>query len=118
MQQVAILLRTRESLSTGKTTKEIVHLITSLDHNKCSAKRLLELKRQYWDVENKLHYIKDFVFGEDRSTIRALHGPQNMSALRNLAVSIYSASGIGNIKRFVDNIKYDNQMFLKIAFGV
>ena len=50
--------------------------------------------------------------------MRAKNGPQNMSALRNLAVSIYNASGIKNIKRFVDNIKYNNLLFLKLAFGV
>ena len=99
-------------------SEEIVYLITNAPESELSAQSLLELKRSYWDVENKLHYIKDFVFGEDRSTMRAKNGPQNMSALRNLAVSIYNASGSKNIKRFVDNIKYNNLLFLKLAFGV
>ena len=99
-------------------SEEIVYLITNAPESELSAQSLLELKRSYLDVENKLHYIKDFVFGEDRSTIRAKNGPQNMSALRNLAVSIYNASGSKNIKRFVDNIKYNNLLFLKLAFGV
>lgn len=118
VQQVAVLHRYRENLSTNKVSEELVYLITNAVAQKLNAKELLELKRSYWDVENKLHYIKDFVFGEDRSTIRAKHGPQNMSALRNFAVSVYNASGIENIKRFVDNIRYNNLSFLKLAFGI
>lgn len=105
-------------MSTNKGTEELVYLITNAEADTVSAKQLLELKRSYWDIENKLHYIKDNVFGEDRSTIRARFGPQNMSALRNLAVSIYRASGIGNIKRCVDNIRYHTHWFLQLAFGI
>lgn len=115
---MAVMRRYRENISTGTTSNELVYLITNLPETELSAKELLELKRSYWGIENKLHYVKDFVFGEDRSTIRAKHGPQNMSALRNLAVSIYNASGVKNIKRFVDNIRYNNTLFLKMAFGV
>ena len=117
VQQIAVMRRYREDLSTNKISNELVYLITNLSESELSAQELLELKRSYWGIENKLHYRKDFVFGEDRSTIRAKHGPQNMSAIRNFAVSIYNASGIANIKRFVDNIKYDNVSFLKLAFG-
>ena len=34
------------------------------------------------------------VFGEDRSTIRAKFGAQNMSSLRNFAVGILHAMGV------------------------
>lgn len=118
VQQVAVLYRYRENLKTNKTSEELVYLITNARKEKLSAKRLFELKRSYWDIENKLHYVKDNTFGEDRSTIRARFGPQNMSALRNLAVSIYRALGIENIKRCVDNIRYNTTWFLKLAFGV
>ena len=57
------------------------------------------------------------VFGEDRSTIRAKFGAQNMSSLRNFAVGILHAMGVDNIKRFVDNLKYNTSYFLQAAFG-
>jgi hypothetical protein len=118
VQQVAVLHRKRENLSTGKTSQELVYLITNAPPEELSPKQLLELKRSYWDIENKLHYIKDNTFGEDRSTIRARFGPQNMSALRNLAVSIFRAAGVPNIKRWVDNLKHNPSWFLQLAFGV
>jgi predicted transposase YbfD/YdcC len=66
----------------------------------------MRLKRDYWHIENKLHYRKDFVFGEDRSTIRAENGPENMATLRNFAISLLMANDIQNVKRCVDNFKY------------
>jgi len=118
VQQVAVLHRYRENLSTNKISEEVVYLITNGSSDEFPPKRLAELKRSYWDIENKLHYVKDNVFGEDRSTIRARFGAQNMSALRNLAVSIYRASGIQNMKRCVDNIRYNTGAFLHTAFAV
>ena len=100
------MYRRREVLKTGKIQQDTVFLITNLDCQKASAERLLELKRQYWEIENKLHYRKDFVFNEDRSTIRAEHGPENMSTLRNFVISLLMANNIDNVKRCVDNLRY------------
>jgi len=116
IQQICLLKRYRESFRTGKVEEETVFLITDLSSEQATPKRLLELKREYWHIENKLHYIKDNVFGEDRSTIRLENGPRNMSALRNFAVSLYQALGVPNIKRFVDNIRYSNLQFLNMLW--
>jgi predicted transposase YbfD/YdcC len=98
--------REREILKTGKIHREEIYLITNKNHEELDAENFLELKREYWAIENKLHYRKDFVYGEDRSTIRAKNGPENMSSLRNFAVGLLMANNITNVKRCVDNIKY------------
>lgn len=117
VQQVAVLTRSREIIKTSKCEPdEIVFLITNIPESEASAEDILTLNRGYWSIENKLHYSKDFVFGEDRGTIRKGHGPRIMSALRNFAVSIFNLSGIQNIKRCVDNIKYNAVAFLEHAF--
>lgn len=90
-------------------------IITDLNFERADAKQLSNLKRSYWWIENKLHYRKDFVFGEDRSTIRAQSGPQNMSTLRNFAVSLLMAAGITNVKRCVDNLQHDPSVLLRRA---
>ena len=64
--------------------------------------QLLHYKRAHWQIENGLHYIKDFVFGEDRSTIRKGSGPRVMAALRNFALGTLRLMGVKNIKRWVD----------------
>ena len=103
-------------LKTGKASEETVFLITNLDHLQADAQRLFELKREYWSIENKLHYRKDLVFGEDRSTIRKGHGPENMSALRNFAISFLMANNIGNVKRCVENMQHDPSSRFHNAF--
>lgn len=113
--QAARLRRTREILRWGKKNEEEVFLITNLPYDQLDAEEFLRLKRAYWDVENKLHYRKDFVFGEDRSTIRAQHGPQNMSALRNFAVGLLLVNGISNVKRCVDNLQHNPYSLLRDA---
>jgi len=106
VKQVAKLFRRREVIKSGKISEETVILITNLDHTQADPEQIMQLKRGYWSIENKLHYRKDFVFGEDRSTIRAEHGPHNMATLRNFAVSLMMANGIQNVKRCVDNLQY------------
>lgn len=115
VKQVARLIRTREVILSGKKSYDEVFLITDLTFEQADAEKLLNLKRSYWDIENKLHYRKDFVFGEDRSTIRAEHGPQNMSTLRNFAIGLLMNLGIGNVKRCVDNLRHNPLALLRKA---
>lgn len=112
IQQIAKLQRKRTIIKSDKTSEEEIFLITNLSVNEADAERLMFLKRDYWSIENKLHYRKDFVFGEDRSTIRAEHGPENMAALRNFANSLLMANNVDNVKRCVDNFKYQNPVKL------
>lgn len=104
IQQVALVVRKREELLTGKIQQESLFLISNLDPNKVSAEELLRLKRDYWKVEAELHWRKDMIFGEDRSTIRTKHGPVNMSTLRNFSISTLLARGVKNVKEFVETV--------------
>lgn len=106
IKQVARVCRERELLKSDRVEKEEIFLITNMPHEQLNAEEFLRLKREYWAIENKLHYRKDFVFEEDRSTIRAGHGPENMSCMRNFAIGLLSANGVQNIKRCVDNLRY------------
>jgi hypothetical protein len=103
-------------LKTGKIEKDEVFLITNMPLEELDVTGFLSLKREYWAIENKLHYRKDFVFGEDRSTIRAKNGPENMSSLRNFAVGLLMANHVDNVKRCVDNIKYGSSVEFHSAF--
>ena len=113
--QVARLTRTREVLKYERKSEEEIFLITNMTYDELDAERFLALKRSYWAVENKLHYRKDLVFGEDRSTIRAEYGAHNMATLRNFALSLLLANGVGNVKRCVDNLQHDPLALLKKA---
>ena len=80
----------RERTEKGKTTVEVVHGISSLSPERADAKRLLELTRGHWGIENELHYRRDVTMGEDASRIRKGVAPQVMAALRNSVIHVLS----------------------------
>ena len=48
------------------------------------AKRLLQLVRSHWAIENRLHWILDVVFDEDGNRTRKDNGPENLAILRSI----------------------------------
>jgi hypothetical protein len=101
--QVARIERRRQQVKTGKTETEVVYLVTSLPEQEAGPQRLLALNRGHWEIENRLHWVRDVVFGEDRSQIRTGTGPQMMAMLRNLAISLlrlrHKAEGVAQAVR-------------------
>ena len=67
--QLARIDRIRE-LKRGQQEVETVWVITSLSSEQANAARLLELARQYWSIENGLHYRLDVSAAEDRCRVR------------------------------------------------
>jgi predicted transposase YbfD/YdcC len=94
--QVAQLTRT--VTTAGKTTTEVVYLITTLAPAKASPQRLLELNRGHWSIENRSHYVRDVTFGEDRSRLRTGSAPQILAAFRNLAITLIHRFGSSQIR--------------------
>ena len=80
----------RERTERGKKTVETVHGITSLSPQRADARRLLELTRGHWGIENQLHYRRDVTLGADASRVRKGAAPQVMAALRNSVLHVLS----------------------------
>jgi predicted transposase YbfD/YdcC len=97
VEQVAELTRTVTIRKTGKTSQEVVYLITPLTPAEASPQRLLALVRGHWSIENSSHYVRDVTFGEDRSRLRTGSAPQILAALRNLALTLIHRSGSSQI---------------------
>jgi predicted transposase YbfD/YdcC len=53
-----------------------------------SATAFVTMIRQHWDIENKLHWSLDVTFNEDRSRIRKEYAPENMAAVRHVALNL------------------------------
>lgn len=83
--------------SPGKTTIEVVYIITTLSREQASPERLLELVRGHWSIENGSHYVRDVTFLEDRSRLRTGHAPQILAALRNLVITLIHRHGSSQI---------------------
>lgn len=83
--------------ATGETRRELAYAVTSLSPTEAPPARLLALWREHWHIENKLHYVRDVTFAEDRSTVRAGTIPQALAALRNTVIGAHRLSGATNI---------------------
>jgi predicted transposase YbfD/YdcC len=75
------------------TSIEIAYGVTSLKQEKASAKQLLELNRGHWEIENRVHWVRDVTYDEDRCRIRTDNGPRVMASIRNLAIAIARMMG-------------------------
>jgi hypothetical protein len=78
---------------TGKITEEVVYLITDLPCKVASPRRLLELGVGHGRIENRLHYVRDVSFGEDRSRLRTGQAPQILAAFRTLVITLIHRQG-------------------------
>ncbi len=85
------------NLKTEEETHKVHYGITSLNPEAASAKRLLALRRGHWSIENKSHWMRDTLLGEDASPVRCGAIPQVMAALRNTALSVFRFAGITRI---------------------
>src|SRR2546427_10230017 len=53
-----------------------------------SATAFVAMIRQHWDIENKLHWSLDVTFNEDRCRIRKAYAPENVAAVRHIALNL------------------------------
>jgi predicted transposase YbfD/YdcC len=72
---------------------EAVLYVTSLDAAQASPADLLAYARGHWTIEH-LHWLRDVVWHEDKSTIRTGNAPQVMSALTNLVITLFRLQGV------------------------
>jgi predicted transposase YbfD/YdcC len=58
-----------------------------------TAERAGEAVRGHWGIENRLHWVLDVVFGDDRSRLRKGHGARNMAVVRHFALNLVRSAG-------------------------
>lgn len=97
LSQIYQIERERTEKKTGKRTVEVVQGITDLTAKQAGAKRLLELNRGHWGIENRSHYVRDVTYDEDRSRVRMGGVAQLMAAIRNVAIGLMRLAGEENI---------------------
>jgi predicted transposase YbfD/YdcC len=91
--QVFKLERRAINLTTGEVRHEVVYGLTSLSADQAPPKRLMSLIRQYWGIENGLHYRRDKSLHEDATRMCNTNQAQNLAAINNLVVGLLLAQG-------------------------
>jgi len=97
MKRVLQMERRITNKRTGVRREEIVYAITSLDQGAASVEQLLRMWREHWHIENRLHYVRDVTYREDKSQVRKGKIPEVMAALRNAAITLMRVEGATNI---------------------
>lgn len=93
------MVRTTHHLKSLRVSEEIEILLTSRPPSQLDAAGFQVCRRGHWSIENPIHYVRDVTFGEDQSTIRTGHAPQNMAALRNLVIGLCGLEAAGQGRR-------------------
>jgi predicted transposase YbfD/YdcC len=76
---------------------------------RCSAYELYEMTRAHWQIENRLHWVKDVIQHEDGCGISGAQSAENLSALKSIALTLYRINGYSSLKHaticFANKIK-------------
>jgi len=79
--------------NTGQTRRDIVYGITSLTAEEAPPQRLLHLMRQYWAIENGLHYRRDKTLQEDGTRMTNHTQARAMALINNLVIALIRQQG-------------------------
>lgn len=82
---------------TGQVESEITYGITSLPPELAGPAQLAQIWRGHWTIENRLHYVRDETFREDRCQVHTGAAPQALAALRNALLGLFRFHGCENI---------------------
>ncbi|MGA5135430.1 ISAs1 family transposase [Streptomyces olivoreticuli] len=72
--------RTTRHLDGQPKHTETVYGITSLHAHQAGPAHLGTYTRGHWSIENRLHWVRDVTFDEDRSQVRTGNGPERWQA--------------------------------------
>lgn len=118
IQTVGVLHRYGTRISKDGTVVLVDETICFVSSRRLSAYQGITLLRKHWCIENNLHWVKDFVFLEDRQTLRSGNAPQIMSFLRSMVISICNLVHFQSISDALHNFaknKTIHYQFLRMA---
>lgn len=105
VRQVFKLERYRQQVRTGEESTEVIYGITSRGPEKATAEQILHWTRQYWGIENGLHYRRDVTLHEDVTRISQSTLAQAISVINNFVIALAQKLGYSNLamaRRFFD----------------
>ncbi len=81
----------------GITKTKVRYGVTSLPASLADPKRVLELTRGHWGIENGLHYRRDATLHEDHAQVRMGHAPEMLAVLNNTVLGLFARQGATNV---------------------
>lgn len=94
----------RRGTRSGKPFEETMFYLSSLS---LDAIEFAQQIRDHWQVENKLHWVKDMVLAEDRSPLCAGHALTNFAIIRTIVVNLFRFNGFASITKGIRATAHD-----------
>jgi predicted transposase YbfD/YdcC len=96
--QIIVVERERADLDDRMISEETSYYLTSVSAERGGPPELAGHVRGHWGIENRIHWVRDVTFDEDRHQLRAgTAAPRAMATLRNLAISLLRLAGASSI---------------------
>lgn len=94
--QVLRIQRRRRPYGAKKWSSETVYAVTDLPAEQATAAGTAAWARGHWTVENTVHWVRDVVFGEDKSQVRTRNTPVAPAAVRDVIRNALELAGYVN----------------------
>jgi len=108
---------TRTVHENGTMRMEVVYGITSLSAAQASAKRLLELVRDHWAIENRLHWRRDVTLREDACQVRKGEAPRVLAVLNSFLLAVLDFLGVSNVARQMRVFDAHPEQLVRLLLG-
>jgi predicted transposase YbfD/YdcC len=95
----SVIRVTRAGERDGKCYSTLSYYFSSLPP---TSERIAKVIRGHWQIENRLHWVKDVILDEDKSPQRAGNSPINLSIIKTWVLSVFRLHGFDSIKGAID----------------
>ncbi len=92
-------------LATGELQREVRYAVTSLAPQQAGPKALEALWRGHWNIENRVHYVRDVTMGEDAGQAYTGSTPQALATLRNCIIRYIPPYGLEEHSRRFETLR-------------
>jgi len=99
-------LESQRTDALGRSQHKVRYGITSLPASVADPKRLLQLSRGHWGIENGLHYRRDATMREDHAQLRMGYAPHVLAMLNNTAWGLLARNGASNLAQARRELSY------------
>lgn len=102
----------------GVVSNEQRYYITS--HTEKTAEFIAYAIRNYWSVENKLHWQLDSSFNEDRNHLRSGYAAESLALMNKVALNLLKNERSANVGVKNKRLKagwYNNDMLIVLTVG-
>jgi predicted transposase YbfD/YdcC len=96
--QVVTVTRERATLDDVMVSTETSYYVTSVSAERAGPAALATHTRGHWQIENRIHWVRDVAFDEDRHQLRAgTNAARVLATMRNTAIGLLRLAGATNV---------------------